>query len=418
MTLESFKKIKLPDGPGVYFFCKKGKILYIGKATSLKDRVKNYFNKDLINSRGPRLTSMLEQASIIKWQETDSVLEALLLETSLIKKHQPKYNVREKDDKSYWQIVITKEDFPQILQIRGKDLKAISYKLLATFGPFTSGGELKEALKIIRKIFPYRDARCKSNQGKPCFNHQIGLCPGVCTGKVSKTEYAKTIRHLKLFFNGKKGEVIKSLERKMERLAKNQEFEQAGKIRNQIFALNHIRDVALIKDKPSFAKQNHLEVGLPSGGSTSKFRIEAYDVAHTSGQEVVGVMTVVEGGEINKNEYRKFKLKINVNNDIANLVEILSRRLNHPEWPAPNLVVVDGGLTQLNAAKKVLSQASVGWGIVAVTKDERHRAKNIISAQSGSTSSWSEREQEILLANSEAHRFALRYHRARRGQMV
>ncbi len=415
MTSQEFKKLNLPDTPGVYFFRDKKGVLYIGKATSLKDRVKSYFNKDLINSRGPRLTSMLDQAVTVTWQPTDSVLEALLLETSLIKKYQPKYNAKEKDDKSYLHVVITKEDFPQILQVRGKELTEnrknfasspqrgpTPTKFVSVFGPFTSGSELKEALKIIRKIFPYRDARCKPNQGRPCFNRQIGLCPGVCTGEVSKAEYAKTVRNLKLFFNGKKSAVVKNLEVEMKRLAKNKEFEKAAKLRNQIFALNHIRDVALIKDKP-----------LDSARGDS-FRVEAYDIAHTSGQEVVGVMTVVENGEINKNEYRKFKLSQNKNDDTGNLTEILSRRLNHSEWRAPNLVVVDGGLTQLNAAKKVFNQAGVTWPVVAVTKDERHRAKSI----TGEREKMLGYEREVLLANSEAHRFVITWHRQRRGKIV
>ncbi len=394
----------MPDAPGVYFFRDKKGILYIGKATSLKDRVKSYFNKDLILSRGPRLTSMLDQAVNITWQETDSVLEALLLETALIKKYQPKYNAKEKDDKSYWHVVITKEDFPQVLQVRGKDLLLV--KTSAVYGPFVSGSELKEALKIIRKIFPYRDNKCRPNQGKSCFNRQIGLCPGVCTGEVSKVEYGKTVRNLKLFFNGKKGEVIKNLEREMKRLARDQEFEKASKIRNQIFALSHIRDVALIKDRvsPFFAgaHQDH------------PFRVEAYDIAHTSGMEVVGVMTVVLDGELNKNEYRKFKLSQNKNDDVGNLAEIISRRLNHPEWRAPNLIVVDGGKAQLAAAKKVLAGAGVSWPVVAVTKDEHHRAKQVI----GDTDLIQKYERDILLANSEAHRFAITYHRARRGRLV
>lgn len=408
MTSQELKKLNLPDLPGVYFFRDKKGILYIGKATSLKDRVKSYFNKDLILARGPRLTSMLEQAVTVTWQETDSVLEALLLETALIKKHQPKYNAREKDDKSYWHVVITKEDFPQILQVRGKDL--LQVKSQAIFGPFPRGGELKEALKIIRKILPYRDNRCCPNQNKPCFNRQIGLCPGVCTGEVSKSDYAKTVRNLKLFFTGKKGEVIKNLEREMKRLAKTKEFEKAAKVRNQIFALNHIRDVALIKDKPF----DSLDYTRDKSARGNAFRIEAYDIAHTSGTEVVGVMTVVEDGEVNKDEYRKFKLSQNKNDDIDNLAEVLSRRLNHLEWPAPALVVVDGGLTQLNTAKRVLKGAGVSWSVVAVTKDEHHRARNIV----GDRENIAGQEQAILLANGEAHRFALHYHRQRRDKLI
>jgi excinuclease ABC subunit C len=410
MVSQEVKKLKLPDQPGVYFFKRGKEVLYVGKATSLKDRVRSYFNTDIAASRGPRIESMLDQATILKWQVTDSVLEALLLETAEIKKLQPKYNAKEKDDKSYWQIIITDEEFPQVLQVRAKNLTAISYKLKAIYGPFVSGSELKEALKIIRKIFPYRDNRCKPldfARGKPCFNRQIGLCPGVCTGEISKTDYAKTVRNLKLFFSGKKGAVVKNLEQEMKRLAKLNKFEDAAKIRNQIFALNHIRDVALIKakhDQPHFAKATR---GNP-------FRVEAYDVAHTSGKEVVGVMTVVEDGEIKKSDYRKFKLSREKNDDVGNLVEIVSRRLGHPEWRAPNLVVIDGGKGQLNAVEKLLDQAGFSWPVMAVTKDEHHKAKQILGAKD----KIAEHEREILLGNSEAHRFAISWHRQRRDKIV
>lgn len=415
MKGEQLKNFNLPDQPGVYYFLKNKEILYVGKATSLKDRVKSYFNKDLILSRGPRITTMIEEANLVRFRPFDSVLEALLFESAEIKRYQPSYNVRDKDDKSYWYVVMTKEDFPQILQIRGKNLLAQAGDFKEMFGPFPSGSELKEALKIIRKIFPYRDAKClpagrqvNPAHPKPCFNKQIGLCPGVCTGEVSKTDYAKTLRNLKLFFKGEKKAVIKNLESEMKTLAKKQNFERAGKIRNQIFALNHIHDVSLIKNR---TREELLE------SYHRPFRVEAYDVAHTSGKEVVGVMTVVEDGEVNKNEYRKFKLKVDQNNDLAGLREVIERRLSHPEWRYPNLVVVDGGATHLKAAQNLLIQyqgSPHGWPVVAVTKDERHRAKQVI----GDADLIQKYERDILLANSEAHRFAITYHRQRRGKLV
>lgn len=425
MTSQGVKKLKLPDEHGVYFFKRGKEVLYIGKATSLKDRVRSYFNGDLGETRGPKITAMLELANKIEWQTTSSVLEALLLETELIKKLQPKYNSREKDDKSYWHIAITKEDFPQILQVRGRELtqKLHNFRVFtpkgpyadknseifaSIFGPFTSGSELKEALKIIRKIFPYRDSRCKPldfARGKPCFNRQIGLCPGVCTGEISKTDYAKTVRNLKLFFSGQKGAVVKNLEQEMKKLAKLKKFEDAAKIRNQIFALNHIRDVALISARGGSAFGRKEE---------NDFRVEAYDIAHTNGKEVVGVMTVVENGEVKKSDYRKFKLSREQNDDLSNLVEVVSRRLGHPEWPAPSLVVIDGGKGQLNAVKKLLAQAGFSWRVVAVTKDEHHKAKQILGIDDKIT----EHEREILLGNSEAHRFAINWHRKRRDKIA
>jgi len=179
MQSQALKNYKLPDNPGVYKFIKGKELLYIGKATSLKDRVKSYFSGDILETRGPKIDLMLKEANKLEWQETGSVLEALLLEAALIKKHQPPYNTREKDDKSYWYVVITKEDFPIVKLIRGRSLvtgnklqvsgnksgsKFTNYQLPATsyqFGPFPHATEIKEALKIIRRIFTYRDERCK-----------------------------------------------------------------------------------------------------------------------------------------------------------------------------------------------------------------------------------------------------------------
>ncbi|MBI2100058.1 MAG: UvrB/UvrC motif-containing protein [Candidatus Vogelbacteria bacterium] len=379
------------DNPGVYLFKKEREILYIGKATSLRDRVRSYFNSNILKARGPRIVGLIKQATSIQTIPTDSVLEALILEANLIKKYQPKYNVQEKDDKSFLYVAITKEDFPRVLLERGR----------GTYGPFPHPGELREALKIIRKIFPFRDT-CQLGQTRPCFNAQIGLCPGVCVGAIAKAEYARTIRHLKLFFSGKKSQLIKQLEREMNQFAKNQEFEKAAQARKQIFALQHIRDVALIKHPMS--NTGHRMLG--------DFRIEAYDIAHTSGRHTVGVMIVVENGEAKKSDYRRFKLE--GNNDIANLKSIINRRLNHVEWLTPNLIVVDGGVAQHNVVQTLLRASERKIPIVAVVKDERHRAKKLL----GEPALIVKHRDEILFANREAHRFAVAYHRQSRGRMV
>src|SRR3989344_516420 len=282
-------KQKLPDQPGVYFFRKGKSVLYIGKATNLRDRVKSYFGKDLRETRGPKLVKMLEEATGLDFKTTDSVLEALILEAALIKKHQPSANSAEKDDKSFNYVVITKEDFPRILVVRCKNLPELTEQVRETFGPFPHGQELREALKIIRRIFPYRD-KCfpsgfpsGSTAGKVerCFNAQIGLCPGVCSGEMSKSEYAKVVRSVVLMFKGRKGEIFKGLRKHMKQEAKLQNFEKAKELRNKIFALTHINDVALMK--------RNLEARrLSESGSDNCVRIEAYDVAHISGINAVG----------------------------------------------------------------------------------------------------------------------------------
>lgn len=403
MKKQDLQKLNLPDNPGVYFFRdNKGVILYIGKATSLKDRVRSYFNPDLIKTRGLRLVSMLTIADTVTYQETGSVLEALLLESKLIKEHSPLYNIKEKDDKSFTCVVITKEKFPRVLVMRIRDFekKFTKKDTLAVYGPFTSLSQLKEAMKIIRKMFPYRD-RCEVNQGKPCFNAQLKLCPGVCTGIITEAEYKRHIDNIRKLFSGKKTEIKKSLEKDMQKYAKKSLFEKAAQVRNTLFALDHIKDISLIKEEEVLSFKD------------KDFRIEAYDIAHISGTSRVGVMVVLEGKERVKNEYRKFKLEEKVNNDYEGLRQILVRRFSHKEWRYPDLIVFDGGLTHKQIGEKVLADLGLLIPSVSVVKDERHKPKDIL----GDKVHVDYHKKEILLANQEAHRFAITYHKTLRGRL-
>lgn len=407
MTKDELKKIRLPDNPGVYMFrTAEGKILYIGKAASLRDRVRSYFATDIAETRSSAIAGMVAQAADITWESVDTVLEALILEANLIKKYSPVFNIDQKDNKSFNYLVITKEAFPRVLVVRGRELfltwdeKDIKY----CFGPFPHGGALQEAVKMVRKIFPFRDGRCvpapeqrhKTMHPKPCFNRQIGLCPGVCTGEVGAIEYKKTIRNIVELFSGGMRSLKRRLGKEMKDAAKLEQFEKAEHARRQVAALEHVRDVSLIKE----------EYRIAPGGS---FRIEAFDVAHTSGDETVGVMTVVEEGQVYKAGYRMFKVQGARNDDTKALAEILERRLGHPEWTYPKLIVVDGGRGQLNAATRILKKAGVAIPLVAVTKDEFHRPKEVI----GDERLAGAYEKEILLANNEAHRFAINFHRKR-----
>jgi len=421
MKKQDIKKTQFPDAPGIYFFRgPRKKILYIGKATSLRERIKSYFTKDIVAARGPGIAKMIADARSVTFQKADSVLEALILEAALIKRHQPKYNAKEKSDKSFNYVIITKEAFPRVLLMRERELQATNHSLLTHFGPFPQGGVLRDALKIVRKIFPFRD-RClpcpavdvglaqkrgRKSHGKihcrACFNRQIGLCPGVCTGEVTRKEYAATIRNLKLFFEGKKSALLRNLKREMQAHAKKHEFEKAQQVKKTLFALEHIQDIALLKSYPN--------KGLSFVG-----RIEGYDIAHISGTYLVGVMTVVSEGEPQKDKYRKFKIRTVAGaDDTASLAEVLERRFAHPEWVYPRLIVIDGGKAQKNRAEKVLRDLGVAIPVVSVVKDERHKPREIL----GDKKYIRERERDILLANSEAHRFAVAYHRTLRGKIT
>ncbi len=402
MEKEKLAKLKLPDTPGVYFFLGARKeILYIGKATSLKNRVRSYFANDIVEKRSPLIEQMVALAKTVEHTATDSVLEALILETNLIRSHKPKYNTKSKDDKSYNHLIITNEEWPRVLVVRGKDLteKYSSDEIKYHFGPFPSGSLFREAIKIVRKLFQFYDTKeavdaplSKFARGKIDFNRQIGLYPD----QQNRTEYLRTIRHIKLFFEGKKHKILAELEHDMMKAAKAEKFEEAGRLKKKIFALNHIQDIALIKTEHHVYRDE------------KSVRIEAYDIAHLAGKDMVGVMTVVDSGEADKNEYRKFKIKtLSDANDPAALREVLRRRFEHTEWPYPHIIVADGNIIQKNAIEGVLKEFNVSIPVVAVVKDERHKASRLM----GPEMLLKQHKLEILLANAEAHRFAINYFR-------
>lgn len=409
MIRQDLEKLKLPETPGVYVWRDvEGKILYIGKATSLRDRVRSYFSPDVIKTRGAHIVDMVFKSHTVTYQETINALEALILEANLIKKYKPYYNTKEKDDKSFNCVAITKEPFPKVILIRQKDIdtknktvkvlrnpKAIAYDTI--FGPYPKGSSIKEALKILRRIFPFSDM-ASSKKDNTVFYRQIGLAPDT-KDKQAQDLYKKTISRLKMIFEGKYQKLLKDMKKDMMTAAKNEQFELANELKQKVFALEHIQDISLIKRD------------LSTNNSENDFRIEAYDVAHISGKQMVGVMTVVTNAISDKNEYRKFVIKgFDKANDAGALREILTRRFAHSEWTFPNAIVVDGNDIQINVAKEVLKELNLKIEIIAVTKDERHRAKAI----TGKKEIVEARKYDILLANSEAHRFAITFHKARR----
>ncbi len=438
MTIEEFKKKTLkkplPDSPGVYFFKKGREILYIGKATSLRSRVRSYFAKDLIKVRSMLIGDMVSLSSNISFEKTNSVLEALILEANLIKQYLPKYNTKEKDNKSFNFVIITNENFPKVVTMRGRNLElekaADTIKIKYQFGPFMNGMALQQAQKIIRRIFPYRDT-CTPLVGRPCFNAQLGLCPGVCAGTISKQEYANFIKHIVLFFQGKKRELRKVLKKEMNEYVKVLQFEKAHQIKKQLFAIDHIRDVSMMGDEYKTETAAINDVDQDDQSEVVKpFRIEAYDIAHTSGKDVVGVMTVIEDGIPKKADYKVFKIKGGFgNNDIASLKEVVERRLNHPEWRFPDVMLIDGGTGQYNGIEEVLHQKEIHINVdeearsmkyeksvylMSLVKNEKHQPKAFL----GQESIAKKHKKALLLANAEAHRFTLTFHRKLRSKSM
>src|SRR3989344_4198126 len=336
MQKNELQKYNLPDVPGVYLFKQGRKVLYVGKATSLRDRVRSYFDDDLIATRGPRVVDMVTKADRVAHEPTPTVLEALVRETALIKKYHPPANSDGKDYSTFLYAVITKEEIPRVLVIRGKDIdfknkKSRGDTLRAIYGPFPSGTQLREGLRLIRRIFPFFDTakpvgtKSKHHHAHIEFNTQIKQYPRTFNAK----EYRRTIRNVMLFLSGRGKELRRRLEKEMQEAAREERFEDASTAKRELFALNHIQDVSLIKDENRYP--NNTAIAGNRG-----YRVEAYDTAHLSGTNAIGVMTVLVDGAPVKKEYRTFRIKgVKKNDDIASLREILTRRLNHPEWQYP-----------------------------------------------------------------------------------
>ena len=412
---------KLPKSPGVYIFKNKNRaVLYVGKATNLRDRVRSYFffTSKKVSSFGRPVDYAIGQIADIKVIRTDTVLEAYILEQDLIKKFQPKYNAMGRDDKSFSYVVLAKEKWPRFLILRKTELSKFPNKKIQNtkhqiqfariFGPYTSKKQIEIALKILRKIFPYHSKPQKSEKG--CLDFQIGLCPGPHDGKISRADYLKNIRGIIMILKGKKKGLIKKLEMEMKDYSKICEYEKAAEIRNKIFALKHIRDIALIAKDDDKSR-------ILSAGWRTEFRIEAYDISNISGQYAVGSMIVLEGEESKRSEYRKFRIKnIQGVDDIGMMREVLNRRF-HNSWPKPDLLLLDGGLGHLHMAERLLRRLNLNIVLVAVAKGPE-RKKLEINYNANLQINTDPRIANIINNRNlikqimdEAHRFAITYHK-------
>ena len=418
MVKTSIPYKSFPETPGVYIMKDAaGRVLYVGKAGNLRRRVSSYFERP----HDVRIQTLVTKIAHIDFEQKDTALEALIREAELIKTIVPPFNVREKDDKSFLYFEITREKFPRVLLVRGSGVanegrggvkSSVGGGVVQgkRFGPFTSASSAREALRILRRIFPWstHDPDEIGTMKRPCFNYEIGLCPGTCVGAITHGDYIKNIDWLELFFEGKKVRIIRALEKDMKAAAKNQEFERAESLRRQMFALKHIQDTALISDNEVLMARG---VGTGTGSALKDgYRIEGYDISNISGTSAVGSMVVFVDGEPDKNEYRKFKIRsIFQPNDVGMLKEVLERRFARTDWPMPDLVLVDGGLAQVNTARRVLLRAGIKIPIVGIAKGPRRDRNDIIGLVPKGV------QKTILIkVRDEAHRFAIGYHRALR----
>ncbi len=347
------EKLKeLPNSPGVYFHLgANGEIIYVGKAAVLKNRVRQYFQKS--KNHDPKTEILVSEIADVDWMVVDSEIEALFLEAEMIRRYLPKYNILLRDDKSMVYLRIDyKSDYPTVSTTRRPLDDNAKY-----FGPFLSVSSLRQALKPLRRIFPYATKR-QPGQKRASLYYHLGLDPGLEEGRTSLKDYRANLRKLMAVISGNKNQIAAELKKEMSLAALNQDFELAAKLRNQLTALNNLSKQIVFSDKEFLdISKDHALNELINLLQLKKYpkRIEAYDISHMQGSEVVASMVVFTNGVSDKSRYRKFKMHKDQNDDFFNMHETLDRRLrqkNMSLWGRPDLVLIDGGKGQLDAAIK------------------------------------------------------------------
>jgi excinuclease ABC subunit C len=408
----------IPNIAGVYiFYNQENKIIYIGKAIDLKKRVNSYFRSS--NSLNSAKRAMVREVTNIEIKPCDGEIEALILESNLIKKYNPKYNVLLKDDKSYSYLVWTKEDFPRIFVAHKNYIDKHPDKL-EYLGPFVSGESLRKTLKILRKHFPYRS--CKTMPKKPCIYYKLGKCEAPCIQNISKIEYQDNLSTIIDIMKGKSKNILKKLYIQMQSYAKLQKFEQALEIKQQIEALEKVSlHKGIIQSSKSYKHkyieelQNLLKLDkLPK-------RIEGYDSSHFHGDKAVVSMVVFENGKPAKDQYRKFRIQLppEGGDDFYNLNQALTRRFKRTDWPIPDLILIDGGKGQLSTVLRVQQKGNIEFKSIPIISLAKRleeiympdRDKPILLPKSAKSL------QILQQVRDEAHRFAVTYHRKLRDKL-
>ena len=404
------KKVKsLPDLPGVYMFLgTKGKILYVGKARSLRKRVMSYFRAG--RARDARLELLVSQVRDIKFIRASSEAEALIYEAGLIKDHRPRFNIELKDDKSYPFLKLTvNEKYPRLFMTRRRLNDGAIY-----YGPYTNVKLLKRALSFMKKVFPLRT--CVRLHKRVCLEYHIGQCVGPCEKKISDREYREIVEQAKAFLEGRKDELMDSLKSEMLRCSKKKQYEKALMVKNRIEALTAVRQMHDTAKYPIYGELDELQNAL--GLSSVPERIECFDVSNIAGDEAVGSMVAFKGGRPDKNNYRKFRIRdVKGIDDYSMIREVVRRRylrLLKEKKALPDVVLIDGGKGHLAVAKDELSKLGLErMAVASIAKEYNH----LYSSLRDHPIRLSPGSRLLLLVQrirDEAHRFAITYHRALR----
>ncbi len=398
----------LPSSPGVYFHKNaEGEIIYVGKAAVLKNRVRQYFQN---TEKDPKTEALVKEIFDTDWIVVDTEMDALFLESEMIKRYMPKWNILLRDDKTVSYVRIDmKSEVPYVTMTRNPEGDNAEY-----IGPFYAKRTVSDALRILRKVFPYYT---KPYDGKKSLDTDLGLNPGIEIGKTTPAEYKKNLRKLIRYLNGERKDLLRDLEVQMKEEAAVGNYEEAAILRNQLFGLKELRKKIVFSDKEFMdisSDQALKQLKDLLNLENPPRRIEGYDISHQSGKDVTGSMVVFINGASDRKEYRKFKLHSQKNDDTNNLREVIERRLKHKEWEYPDLIILDGGEGQINAVKELLDEAKIP--VIGRNKSGDHSKNaevNIVIPGEGIVEINKESHVARLIAriDEESHRFAITYHR-------
>ncbi len=406
------EKLKnLPKTPGVYFHKdKKGEIIYVGKAASLRNRVRQYFHKS--RAFDPKTDALVAEIADIDWLELETELDALFVEAEMIRRYMPKYNILLRDDKSFVYVRIDiNSSYPSVTFTRRPLDDDARY-----YGPFLSKFTISRALKYLRRVFPYSTHTPTNIPKRACLQAQLGLCPGLEADMTSLKDYKKNLSQLIQYITGKRKALIKEIEKQMNTHAKASEFEEAARARNKLFALKRLDNQIIFGDRESMdISKDHglVELGRLLGINPPR-RIEGFDISHMQGTDTVASMVVFVAGVPDKGEYRKFKSRIKGNDDFAHMREVMSRRFsatNIKRWGKPDLILIDGGKGQVSSALQILNKLSINIPLIGLAK----RHEEVIVPQDANfevvlLSPSNDALKLLQRIRDESHRFAVSYH--------
>jgi len=418
MTDALKSKLKtLPSAPGVYFHKNaSGEVIYVGKAAVLKNRVRQYFQSP--EKKDPKTRALVSEIAMTDWLVVDTEVDALFLESEMVKRYQPKWNVLLRDDKSSSYVRIDmKSEIPYVSITRNPLDDQAEY-----YGPYYEKHTVLAALRVLRPIFPYYT---KPYTGKKTLDTDLGLTPGIEIGESTPKEYKQNLRRLISYLKGNRQKLIRNQQKEMRIAASKGNYEQAAKLRNQFFGLRGLAT------KIVFSNQEFLDISndqaLHDLQKLLKLekpprRIDGFDISHQSGTNVVASQVTFINGVADRTKYRKFKLRNQKNDDFTNMREIITRRLNHlKDWGTPDLILIDGGEPQLRAVKDILDPTGIPY-IGLVEESEAIILPDQFQNMPPILATGSRIDQVVLLPKNshiikllqrirdESHRFAVQYH--------